>query len=812
MSKSQPVHDAFRRWGYLQADLDWLGRLKQAEHPELAVSGAEEIRRYYCGTLAVEFMHIADPRRRTWIQERMESEPTAIDQRRIVDQLIRAATFEQLLQTRYLGNKRFSIEGLESLIPLLKESLTAASAGGATTAILAMSHRGRLNVMAHIVGKPYSQLMAGFEDVDPRSIMGAGDVKYHLGATGEFRTDSGDRIATHLVSNPSHLEAVNPVMMGRARAKQDRLGGGESARRSVFPLLIHGDAAFAGQGITAETLNLAEIDGYGVGGTVHVIANNLIGFTAEPPALHSSRFASDVAKRLPIPIFHVNAEDPDAVVRAARIATDYRYEFASDVVVDLIGYRRHGHSEIDDPTMTQPQLYATIQKRRPLWQDYAERAELPAEELDAVAKEIWDEISAAKDEAATLETAPLLRNLPDYWSGFSGGAHDSSLDDVTTAINNATAVELAEALTGPEEGFSVHPKVDRLLAQRREMALGERPVDFGMAEFFAYGSLLRQGIPVRISGQDSRRGTFSHRHFVLRDTETGAEYGLLHSQKVDEASFQIFDSPLSEAAVLGFEYGYSRDYPEALVAWEAQFGDFANGAQVIIDQFLAAGEDKWGLLSGLVVLLPHGFEGQGPEHSSARLERYLQLAAEDAIQVAQPSTAAQHFHLLRRQALRSWRKPLIVMTPKSMLRAAPATSKLSEFTSGRFQGVLADLHVTEADRVLLCSGKLAHELRHARAQRGADRVAIVTLEQFYPFPEQGLRAELDRLGEARDVVWVQEEPANHGALFFVVPRIERLTRGRAVRTIKRSASASPATGSLKAHQLEQKALIELAFS
>jgi 2-oxoglutarate dehydrogenase E1 component len=804
------ILDAFRRWGYLQADLDWLGRLEPADHPELPASGpgVEEARRHYCGSLAVEFMHIPDPARRAWIQERMEAPAGEVDRRALVDQLMRASIFEQLLQTKYLGNKRFSLEGLETLIPVLSAMLETASEHDTPSAVLGMSHRGRLNVMAHIVSIDYAELFSGFEDVDPRSIMGAGDVKYHRGATGALCFPNERSIAIHLASNPSHLEAVNPVMMGRTRAKQDRLG---RDRNQVVPILMHGDAAFAGQGITAETLNLAGLDGFDVGGTLHVIVNNLIGFTAEPRALHSTRFASDLAKRLPIPIFHVNAEDPEAAVRAAHIAADYRYAFGSDVLVDLIGFRRHGHSEIDDPTLTQPKLYAKIKERPPIWESYSQRLEADEERVRALAESIRKELSAAKERAAALTEIPLMRQLPSYWEGFLGGAYGPELE-VSTGIETEEIERLGVHLASLPEAFEVHPKARRLLDQRLEMARGERPIDFGMAEYLAYGSLVRQGVPVRISGQDSRRGTFSHRHLVLLDGGTGEEHYLLEGLATPPAFFEIYDSALSEAAVLGFEYGYSRDYPEALVAWEAQFGDFANGAQVIFDQFVTAGEDKWGLLSGLVVLLPHGYEGQGPEHSSARIERFLQLAAEDAIQITQPSTAAQHFHLLRRQALRKWRKPLIVFTPKSMLRHVAAASTVEALSREGFLNVMPEREVTQADTVLLCTGKLVHQLRAEREKRGADGTAIVALEQLYPFPRHELAAELDRFREARNILWIQEEPANMGARSFVVPQIEPLTRGRHVRTLKRSASASPSTGSPKAHKLEQTALIELAFS
>ena len=803
--------NAYRRWGYLAADLDWLGRLDPIEHPELDRRGedAERALSTYCGTLAVEFMHIPDTERREWVAARMETAPEPVGREAVIDQLIRATTFEQLLQKGYIGNKRFSIEGIEALIPLLTELLETAAEEPLRQAVLAMSHRGRLNVMAHVVGRDPVELFAGFEDVDPRSVMGAGDVKYHLGATGTYEARNGREISIHLASNPSHLEAVDPVVLGRVRAKQSRHGG-EDAWKKVVPIVLHGDAAFAGQGIVAEVLNLASVDGFSVGGTVHVVVNNLIGFTTEPRALHSSRFASDVAKRLPIPIFHVNGEDPDAVMRAARLAMAYRYAFASDVVVDLIGYRRHGHSEVDDPTITQPRLYAAIGARPPLWEDYCERIGADRGRADALAEAIREELTAAKDRAAELTEMPRLHTLPDYWSPFVGGRRDRE-HEVETGLAAGDLERLGAALTRVPDGFRLHDKVAKLVDQRREMAAGERAVDFGMAELLAYASLVEAGTPVRLSGQDTRRGTFNHRHSIWIDVETGAEHSPIAELAAAGARFEIYDSVLSEAAVVGFEYGYSRDYPEALVGWEAQFGDFANGAQVIFDQFVTAGEDKWGLLSGLFVLLPHGFEGQGPEHSSARIERFLQLAAEDAIQVAQPSTAAQHFHLLRRQALRRWRKPLVVLTPKSMLRHAGAASPRESLTRESFLEIMPEREVEDADRILIASGKILHELRAERETRGADRIAILGLEQLYPFPETDLSGELDRFRGARDIVWVQEEPANMGALFFVVPRIEPLARGRHVRTVKRSASASPATGSAKAHKLEQATLLELAL-
>jgi 2-oxoglutarate dehydrogenase E1 component len=803
--------NAFRRLGFLQADLDPLGRLRNEPQPALAeeadAATAAVARRWYCGTIGVEFMHIQDPEQRRWIRERMETDPEPPDRDHVLAQILRAETFEQVVQTRYLGSKRFSIEGVAALIPALDEMLERAAEHAASQVVLAMSHRGRLSVMVNTIGRPAAQIFAGFEDVDPRSVLGGGDVKYHMGATGTWHARDGGEVDLHLVSNPSHLEAVDPVALGRVRAKQTRLGDHDWTK--VMPIVLHGDAAFAGQGILAETLNLADLEGYRVGGTVHIIVNNLIGFTTEPASLQSSRFASDVARRLPIPIFHVNGEDPDAVVRVAALAVAYRYAFHSDVVVDLIGYRRHGHSEVEDPRATQPLLYKKIEAHPLLWQIYARRIGLTPEEADRRAAAVRAELDAAQIEAKGIEKKPSLRTLPAYWDRYKGGWYRPEYQ-VRTGLSHDEIRELAVPLTSWPRDFAIYDKTAGLLKQRAEMAAGQRPVDYGMAEALAFASLVRQGTPVRLSGQDSRRGTFAQRHAVLIDVETGGEHTPLAHVAPDQARFEVYDSMLSEAAVLGFEYGYSRDYPETLVLWEAQFGDFANGAQVIIDQFIAAAEDKWDLLSGLVMLLPHGYEGQGPEHSSARVERYLQLAAEDNIQICQPSTAAQYFHLLRRQALQVWRKPLVVLTPKSMLRHRDSASPVEELTRDHFQNVIPDPAVAGAERVLLCTGKIAHELRHERERRQDATTAIVTLEQLYPLPKDELAAALAQHPNCHDLVWVQEEPANMGALFYVHSRLERLT-GRHVRSVRRHASGSPATGSAKAHKLEQQTLLAFAF-
>ena len=816
----QRIFDTFRRWGYFEANLDPLGVFQPLKHPDLAgLTGeaAEEARRIYCGTIGADFMHLPEPERRRWIIERLETPAEKGDQKKILERLIRADLFEQVLQARYLGSKRFSLEGVTALIPLLDSILDAAGEHGAESSIMAMSHRGRLNVMVHAACKSPHEVVAGFEDVDPRSVLGAGDVKYHVGATGTYTTSSAKEIGIHLVSNPSHLEAVDPVAVGRSRAKQTRYGlRGAYVDRSretlnkVIPIVMHGDAAFAGQGIWAETLNFADLRAYTVGGTIHIIVNNLIGFTTPPRQEHSARFAADIAKRQSVPIFHVNGEDPDAVVRIGRIATEYRATFGSDVVVDIIGYRRHGHSEVDDPTITQPKLYERIKDHAQLWKIYAESAGIDATGIvEAVRKEYEEEQTKAR----ALKKIPRLRQLPEYWAPYSHGRYKPEYE-VETGLTREKLGEITDGLVRVPERFHVHPKIVKLLEQRAEMGHGKRAVDYGFAEALAFGSLLLEGTPVRLTGQDSQRGTFNQRHAVLIDTDTEKDYLPLCHLSPNQAFCEIYNSSLSEAGCLGFEYGFSRDYPEALVLWEAQFGDFANGAQVIIDQFISAGEDKWNLPAGIVMLLPHGYEGQGPEHSSARLERFLQLAAEDNMQICQPSTAAQYFHMLRRQGRRPWRKPLIVFTPKSMLRHPDASSNIEEFTNPRFLALVPDRDVQDASRILIASGKVGHELRAERQRRKDTTTAIFFLDQLYPMPRAEISAAIAEHPHAREIVWVQEEPGNMGGAGFVLPRLERLAKaaGLGLRSVKRSHSASPATGSAKAHELEQKTLLSLAFT
>lgn len=810
------IFDHYRRWGYLEAQLDPLGQyLEPAPIEAWAATGrdAEEARRYYCGTVGVEYMHIPSADRRRWIQERMEADPApelSDDvRRRILEDLTRADIFEQVIQSRYLGTKRFSLEGVTALIPFLDELLDRAAELGATKCLMGMSHRGRLNVMVNTFEKPAVDIFAKFEDVDPRSILGGGDVKYHVGATSEVKVRTGETMALHLASNPSHLEAIDPIAMGRTKAKQIRMERQEGAdgEEGVLLVTIHGDAAFAGQGIWAETLNLGNVDGFSVGGSIHVIVNNLIGFTAEPEESNSSRYASDLAKRLPIPIFHVNAEDPDAVVRIAALAAEYRYTFGSDVVVDLIGYRRHGHSEVDDPTITQPLRYAKIKEHPALYEIYAKRIGVDVTER---VKELQHEFGEAQRAATKMEKKPVVATLPPYWDPYKGGPYKAEYE-VETGLSREEIERLGVGLTSYPDGFHIHAKIQKLLEQRREMTEGKRPFDYGMAEALAFGSLVTAGTPVRLTGQDSQRGTFNHRHSVLVDIEDESLWIPLNHLAEGQAPYDVYNSTLSEAGVLGFEYGYSRDYPETLVLWEAQFGDFANGAQIIIDQFVSSAEDKWGLLSGMVMLLPHGYEGQGPEHSSARVERYLQLTARDNIQVCQPSNAAQYFHLLRRQALRQWKKPLVLFTPKSMLRHPDAVSGVEEFTRERFLPVLPETEVQDAERLLLCTGKIGHELRMERKKRKDDKTGILFLDQMYPWPEAELAAAIEAHPNAHELVWVQEEPENMGAHSFVMPRLRRLARGRQVLSVKRSASATPATGSAKAHEMEQRTLIELAF-
>jgi len=811
---SVAVADAFRRWGYLAADLDPLGILRPIGHRDindLTGPEADKWRKIYSAKVGAEFMHIPIPERCDWVADKLENYKEKIDPRYVLERLVSAERLETFIHGKYVGSKWFSLEGLTGMIPLLDSILERLAESGVEVAMIGMAHRGRLSTLYHLTGKRAAEIFACFEDVDPKSVLGAGDTKYHKGATGIYKGPSGSEIKIHLGSNPSHLEAVNPVIMGRVKARQTRLKDFEG--KKVAAVLIHGDAAFAGQGIAAECLNYATIDGFSIGGTIHIIANNLIGFTARPQATFSGHFASDVMKRLPAPIFHVNGESLEDIVRIGQIAADFRTNFHDDVLIDLIGYRRFGHNEMDDPTTTAPLLYEKVKAHPLLHLKYAEQLGVSKEELQLIEEKILGNFKEEHTHALSITKQPQFARLPDYWKSFTGGFYEPQFE-VETGVKPERLAEIAARLVAYPETFNIHPKIKRGLDQRREMADGKKPLDWGMAEALAFGSLLWEGIPVRISGQDSRRATFNQRQAVHYDTKTEETYIPLANLHDGQGRFEVYDSMLSEAAAVGYEYGFARDYPEALVCWEGQFGDFVNGAQIPIDQFISAGEDKWQLLSGVTLLLPHGYEGMGPEHSSARIERFLQLCGEDNMQVAYPSTAAQYFHLLRRQVLRKWRKPLIVFTPKSMLRAPAAASPIEELSNGSFQTILRDdPQFLEAERILFCTGKIAHELRAERKKAEHNDTSIITIEQLYPFPEDEIAAALSEYASSRIIVWVQEEPANMGALTFVKPQLERLANGkRNVTTVKRSASASPATGSAKAHAMEQEALIKFAFA
>jgi 2-oxoglutarate dehydrogenase E1 component len=810
MAKNDSAAEPYRRWGYLEARIDPLGRLGPVRPPELEAVGpeGEPYRRIYCGSVGAEFMHLPDARRRQWIGERMEREPSPIDPDRILELLIQGDVFERVLQRRYLGTKRYSLEGALSLLPLLSTLLEPAPHDPMRECILGMTHRGRMNVMANILGISWVEMFAEFEDIDPASVLGGGDVKYHLGARGAYPGAGGASTPILLVPNPSHLEAVDPVVVGLTRAAQDFEG--DLGRDHVRSIMVHGDAAFAGQGMLSETLNLSGLEGFTVGGTIHVLVNNLIGFTTHPAALHTSRYASDAAKRLPIPVFHVNGEDPAAVVRAARLAREYSREFRSDVVLDMICYRRHGHSEVEDPSVTQPLLYRQIERREPVWQLFARDQGREAGRLKESVERIEERFLNAQEQAKSLTRRPRLFSPSAAWSGHHGGLH-STAEAVLTRLPAERLQAAFQELVRIPADFHPHPKIEKFLSARRTMARGEQPVDWSTAEALAFGALRAEGFRVRLSGQDSRRGTFNQRHAVLIDVENGREFCPLAQSAGGEGCFECIDSPLSEASIVGFEYGYSLHSPRSLVLWEAQFGDFANGAQVILDQYLSAAEDKWGVLSGLVLLLPHGYEGQGPEHSSARMERFLQLAAEDNWQVCQPSNAAQYFHLLRRQAIRLWRKPLVVFTPKSLLRHPSTASPLSEFSEGSFQPVLSRGDAAQAESLVFCTGKVFHGLSGELDRGHHPGARVVSLEELYPFPEKELAALLDQNPSARELVWVQEEPANMGALEYVLPRLRELAGPRTLRSVKRTASASPATGSFKAHEMEQSVLRSMAF-
>jgi 2-oxoglutarate dehydrogenase E1 component len=805
------------------------------------------LRDAYCRTLAIEYMHIQDPEQKRWIQQHVEGQPSTLkeeEQRHILDRLNAAEVFERFLHTRYVGQKRFGLEGAESTIVLLDSLLDAAAGSGVAEVVMGMSHRGRLNVLANIVGKSYREIFEEFEgNLDPESVQGSGDVKYHKGARGVFKGSAGEELPITLASNPSHLEAVDPVVEGMTRAKQDRLSPptdgtprAMSGGRFGFPcmsVLVHGDAAFAGQGVVAETLNLSGLSGYRTGGAVHVVINNQLGFTTAPASARTSVYPTDVAKMVQAPIFHVNGDDPEACVRAARLAFSFRQTFHKDVVIDVVCYRKYGHNEGDDPSYTQPLMYQRIDAKRSVRKLYTEtlvrRGDLTLEAAESALDDFNNRLQVVLDEVRG-EPSLAPTHLPVHDRG------DADIPSAETGVPGPVLRALATLVRTVPDGFTIHPKLERQFSQRDEM-VAKGYVDWALAEALAIGSLLHEGVNVRLTGQDTRRGTFSQRHAVLVDYTTADELiPLAHlgdgmGGRVDTAVlapttgdlgvFTVRDSLLSEYAAVGFEYGYSVEAPEALVAWEAQFGDFANGAQIIIDNFLAAAEIKWGQHAGLVMLLPHGYEGQGPEHSSSRFERFLALCARGNMRVAIPSTSAQYFHLLRSQALLSPKRPLIVVTPKSMLRATFARSPIDELEAGSFAHVLDDSEVADAAsvrRIVLCSGKIAHEAAQRRQEMAASdpaaaaAVAVVRVEQLYPWPISQLSPVFDRYANAEEVVWLQEEPENMGAWSFVHARLHAALPDRlSLRHVSRSESASPAIGSAALHQLEQADLLRRAI-
>jgi 2-oxoglutarate dehydrogenase E1 component len=770
------------------------------------------LRDAYCRRVGVEFRHISDPEEREWIQRRVEikhAAPTREEQLHILGRLNVAEAFETFLQTKYVGQKRFSLEGAETVIPLLDAVLAEAAEQSWDEVVIAMPHRGRLNVLANIVGKPYAKIFNEFEgNIDPGTAQGSGDVKYHLGAEGRFRSPAGNEIGVALTANPSHLEAVDPVLEGIVRAKQDLLNKGDGPEGfSVLPVMLHGDAAFAGQGVVAETLNLSQLRGYRTGGTVHVVVNNQVGFTTSPSSSRSSLYATDVARMIQAPIFHVNGDDPEACVRVARLAVEYRREFRKDVVIDMVCYRRRGHNEADNPSFTQPQMYDIIDAKRSVRKLYTEalvgRGDITLEDAEVALKDFQAQLEKVFVETRNASETPAAG--PDL-------ARETPSQHVTTSISLDTIKRIAEAYANPPEGFTIHPRLKPQIDRRVQMA-SAGGIDWATAELFAFGSLAMQGRTVRLAGQDSRRGTFTQRHVTLIDRNTGAEYTPLRSLSEEQSNFFAYDSLLSEFAAMGFEYGYSVVREDALVAWEAQFGDFADGAQTIIDEFISSGEAKWGQRSAVTLLLPHGYEGQGPDHSSGRPERFLQLAAENNMTIAMCSSPANYFHLLRRQGLSPVRRPLIAFTPKSLLRLKAAVSEVDEFTEGTsFQPVLPDTTVEPSDvrRVLLCAGKVYYDLAAEREKSGRTDVAIIRVEQLYPLPVSELTDALAPYPGV-EVVWVQEEPANQGAWPFMALNLPEHLAGRPLLRASRAASASPAVGSVSVHEAQQREVVATAF-
>ena len=844
-TRVQELINAYRVRGHLMADIDPL-EYQQRTHPDLDVlthglslwdldrefntggfGGKSKmlvrdvlkiLRDTYCRTVGIEYMHIHNPEERQWMQERLErpyEKPSHDQQLRILEKLNEAEAFETFLQTKFVGQKRFSLEGGESTIASLDAILQAAADANFSEVAIGMAHRGRLNVLTNIAGKTYGQVFREFEgNTDTKTVQGSGDVKYHLGTEGTFTGPNGNQTNVYLAANPSHLEAVNPVLEGIVRAKLDRIDK-SPAEYPVLPVLIHGDAAFAGQGVVPETLNMMSLRGYRTGGTIHIVINNQVGFTTPPSMSRSTIYATDIAKGIQAPIFHVNGDDPEAVARVSQLAFDYRQKFQKDAVIDLVCYRRRGHNEGDDPSMTQPLMYNLIEAKRSVRTLYLEslvgRGDITREEFEqsntdfqARMEQAFTDVHEAMSTPVELQARPI---------GIGTTASDHPEINHESAIKGEVVELIGNAHSNLPPNFNVHPKLQQLLAKRLEMSR-EGGIDWGFGELLALGSLLVEGVNIRLSGQDTRRGTFVQRHAVFHDRENGQEWMPLRNLTANQAKFYIYDSLLSEYAAMGFEYGYSVERKDALVLWEAQFGDFANGAQTILDEFISSAEQKWGQHSSLVLLLPHGYEGQGPDHSSARIERYLQLCAENNMTVAQPSTPANHFHLLRRQAYARPRRPLIVFTPKSMLRLKAASSKVQDFTTGSFQLVIDDergLNKQSVKRVLFCSGKVYWDLLAEAQKRGDQQTAIVRVEQLYPTPVDEIKQVYAQYPNA-ELFWVQDEPANQGPWTYIGLFLPKYMGGQVAKLISRPASASPATGSAKRHAVEQADLVERAFS
>ncbi|WP_129658276.1 multifunctional oxoglutarate decarboxylase/oxoglutarate dehydrogenase thiamine pyrophosphate-binding subunit/dihydrolipoyllysine-residue succinyltransferase subunit [Rothia uropygialis] len=786
----------------------------------------ELLRDAYCRTLAVEYMHIESPSERQWFQQQLEhgyTKPSRDEQLRILGKLNAAEAFETFLQTKYIGQKRFSLEGGESLIPLLDSIISGAADDGLAGVGIGMAHRGRLNVLTNIAGKSYAQVFREFEgEQDPRLVGGSGDVKYHLGTEGVFTSDTGNETQVYLAANPSHLEAVDPVLEGIVRAKQDLLDEGGDSENSygVLPILVHGDAAFAGQGIVAETMQMSQLRGYKVGGTVHIVVNNQVGFTTTPGEGRSSTYSTDVARMVQAPVFHVNADDPEAVVRVGQLAFEYRQRFNKDVVIDLVCYRRRGHNEADDPSMTQPMMYQLIEAKRSTRKLYTEsligRGDITQDEADRALKDYQERLERVFTETHEAQTssAPLVTGDAAAVSNIERPAAQQIEDSVyspdTTAVSREVVARVGEVHNEMPEGFQVHKKLGQLVKKRYEMSTNGK-IDWGFGELIAFGSLLMEGVQVRMSGQDVQRGTFVQRHSVLHDTQSNAEWVPLRNLADDQAKFMIYNSLLSEYGVMGFEYGYSVERPDSLVIWEAQFGDFFNGAQTIIDEFMSSAEQKWAQRSSLVLMLPHGYEGMGPDHSSARMERFLQMCAENNMTIAVPSTPANHFHLLRRHVYSRPHRPLVIMTPKQLLRLKAATSSVEDFTQGDFQTVIPDqlgLNDSDVKRVIMVSGRLYYDLAARREKKGLSQTAIVRVEQLYPLPLDEIKEQLSRYPNA-EVVWAQDEPANQGQWPYLTTALLPLL-DREIRLVSRPASASPATGTGKRHQAELEHLVQQA--